>query len=831
MSERKPAASPRGSFPGGKPTPPKPFSGVPSSRNPASVSSAEGWFSHEGIFLLAGFILVVVGVLGLPTVNFPFGNGNFLGVASGFPPPLWLGLACLFWAFRFLPPVEKSPEPGRGWVYGCLFFLYLVCFAMRVYNPEVPSQSLNDDGLGYGDDLRKIVDFHFFRMFTAVGIKTAIFDAVCAPLEIIFPRATSIWALRVGGAIVDLGTLWGLYLLGRVLRGRRLGLILAALWASCKFAIIFVYFEYGWGVHLLTCAWALVFFFRLIQKPVFRRYVYFGAAIGFGGYDWYTFRPWSPALFGALLVWILFNFKEKPKGLSAWFLVTGGMTSWVFLFFYKNNFLPENHPLVVFFISPQGLWFTVAALLAAYLKTGFSVSKNEACFHFFGWATAVWVALLLTLPSLLDPEYSSHLAVVSVMNEGTKTLLLAGGGPVHTFYLNLIYFFQLIFAQPLNQGALWYPMARDSSLDSLFTVGMVTGLVLFIARPSWKKGFLLALIPVGLSPFLFSVATYLGRASGALLLLLVIGGWGLDYFWELLRRALPRPFFQRILLFLLLIFGVWNVAWSFTLAQRWIDMKTYNALVGEAIAREAKNSRVVVDLAGLGKLPSDLTLLCDQKEVFTFQGSNPVIWRKGEEGKSIVLLTSKNNDLLFQRVKKEFPSAFREVFPGRQSFMAKFVISSKDLSEKPGKLFYRQTAEGDFWRRRFYYQWLGLAHGLIWKEDRVTSLKAEWPSSLIYGMSCQAEGEFDAPVEGDYFFETGPTGDCLLLKIDNHRIFRLGEINGVSQGGKVRLHLGKGVHSVIFSVYFQNGLNFPEVFVTLPGGGPRGSLGGGKKDG
>src|SRR5258708_19307749 len=111
-----------------------------------------------------------------------------------------------------------------------------------------------------------------------------------------------------------------------------MGLIVTDFWAVSLPMTIWNYFGMGQGTTVLACAWTMLFYYRLLQRPSLARFIYCGAALGFGAYCYVPFRPWTPSVITLLLIWILLGSKEKPKEAGPWVLGIGVWVSWVFLF-------------------------------------------------------------------------------------------------------------------------------------------------------------------------------------------------------------------------------------------------------------------------------------------------------------------------------------------------------------------------------------------------------------------------------------------------------------------------------------------------------------------
>lgn len=92
------------------------------------------------------------------------------------------------------------------------------------------------------------------------------------PFELIFPWTSSLSSLRAADAaaiVFDLGTMVGLFLLGRQLRrgreGTRLGLVLVWAWAACPFTVIGLVVHTNDGLVSMLSVFTLV----LLRSPIF----------------------------------------------------------------------------------------------------------------------------------------------------------------------------------------------------------------------------------------------------------------------------------------------------------------------------------------------------------------------------------------------------------------------------------------------------------------------------------------------------------------------------------------------------------------------------------
>jgi len=770
--------------------------------------------SKEGYWLLASFVSITAGIFSLPNFHVFLPPESLPACLFVYPSLLLVGFILMFSAFRRLPEGPERSEMPQWQANFWFTIFFALCAFSRFYRPEEPPPNFWSDVMIPSQNALGVIDNFNRPWFFRYGYGEPLYSYSLAGLWELFPKATGIWINRVDSGLLDLGTIWGLYLLGSVLRGRRMGLILMAFWAFSMPMTAWGYFIMGQNTAVLACVWVMVFFFRLIQKPTFPRFIYWGLAEAFGAYNYVPFRPWAPVMVTAVLLWILGGFKEKPKGAAPWILLTGLWLSWIFLFFNRNNFLPSDIPWVGVVLRPSILAVIGVLLVSAYFKTKAETVNSEANRKVFGWATGSILAVFLSSPVIFSPLYASRTSGMSVFHAGVNLEVLK------LIWQQVTLFFGMMFY--INQTGLPdYPVAWHSYFESFPVLAMVVGLACFIAKPSWRKIFILFLVVVGMTPFVLSNLQHSGRVEGAVAPLFLLGAWGLDYFWELFCREISSGFLRKIVF--LLIFSLWAIDahWSFDVIRQWMAGKGRDALLLQQIEKDWKPYRLILVQHYPELVSASSTMICDQKEVYLFHDPNPIYVEPGEKEKDIVLLMYGYDDVTQNRIKKEFPQAqWSDVTvpdPGHPRFFARALIPFDSLSESKGKALYIQKVPHEYWRRRFYERDYGVARGLIWWDERVPSLTAPPPPGMDVFVTARADGEMTLPVAGDYTFACDSCCYPTDLTIDGKTVLDLKPQRDHPVNANEKIHLTAGVHEVSYAS-FGDGFYTQNIKVISPGG-------------
>ena len=795
--------------------------------------------SYPGLgawLLFVFFVLLTGGILSLhgdrppvtpdPTWIRLFGHREFL----------LFGFLGLIFAFRFLPgiPERSRKDVPRGWAYLWFAVFLGLCFFTRFYHPEESAPDFWSDHVTTTGDIRNLIDYRSWTLIFPNSSRPPFFSYFSAFFWLVFPKASGVWITRLSGTLIDLWIIWGLYRLGSTLSGRLLGLIMMSLWAVSMPGMIFAYIGYGLTSAVLACVWAMFFLCRLIQKPTFSHFIYWGAAMAFGDYVYVPYRPWTPVMITIVLIWILFGSKKRPKGKWIWLLAVGVWVSWAFLFFYKNSFVPQN-PTVHFLVNPWFLGLTAVILLSAYVKSRAEIQENEVNRKVFAWATAVGMMTLLMSPMWLNLLYSAYTSTISVVFPNGKPLTLFG--LLDLFWEHTVFCLRTLVGLG-GQDFFNYPLLNHEFFGSFVMLAIVVGLASFLSRPTWFKSFVLLMVFVGMVPFILCFQQHTGRLFGVVVPFFMIGGWGLFHFWELFSRLMKNNLARKSVFISILAFWVWDAQKSFAIGREWMARKNPDALIGMQVYKDWENDRVIIVPCPPRFVDRPLYALCDRREAWVFNDPNPIYSRFGQEEKDIILLMYMGDKAMEKRVRRDFPKAqWKEILSHDGSpFMERVTIPFHDLGETPGRVLYVQRVPRENWRRRFYWTYYpyGIAMGLIGWDESSPDLQTEFPPEVKKHFICdyltaQADGEITVPVDGEYEFSGSKPGDVISLAIDGRTVLHNGSVGcfnhdfGAPQG---RIYLRSGVHQVNYKIsFFAPPLHFADINVKPPHGAKEWILG------
>lgn len=512
-----------------------------SSRTPKASLRGEKTLSLEFVAYLAlAWGLILAGLLALPNYNWLLPAGNpFAQLPT--KVLLWSGFLGLVFLWRFVPEVpldgwDLSPRVARFW-----FWVFLAVGAyLRLDHPNQPVGGFWDDHYIVTSDIRNILDYHERPLLFPSGWREPLFPYFTAILWALIPSANGVFIVHLSSALVDLTTLWILYLIGKEIGGRRMGLVLMGMGAICKAYISPCIFGYGINTTVLGCALVFLFFLRVLRKPDLLHFLEWGAALGVAGYVYAPYRPWTPVMLGIVWLWVFWDAKER-KFDPFRVVLAGILGAWAFIFIYVNAFLPPENFLVKFFTGPIGVLLVVAGILFALFQT-FQKEHKKGLSKLFGWACAALLAAFMMIPLFLHPHYSSHTSDISVFSKYYAQTPADGWRQLReniTFSVGLMYGYVVDVAQ--------CPMKGDCVFDFWAAACGLLGLSYFVSRPRWVPAFVVLLYGVSMVPFILSHAPHSFRLMAVYVPIFLTAGWGVNRLWvAVLQNREPemgeRPF-------------------------------------------------------------------------------------------------------------------------------------------------------------------------------------------------------------------------------------------------------------------------------------------------
>jgi hypothetical protein len=754
-----------------------------------------------GLFTLPNYRLLLPSYFPLP--NFPtywlLGTGFILLVA------LW----------RIADPVEENQWDLSPWVAKFWFVLFMALGAwLRLKDAGRPTAGFWDDHAWIITDIRDVIDCGARPLLFPFGWREPLFPYLSAFFWIIQPKATGVFITHLSSAVIDLAALWALYLAAKEIGGRRMGLLVLAMGAISKAMIEVCVFGYGCDTTVLACSLALLFFLRLMKKPDWKHFLYWGLALGFGATCYVPFRIWTPAMLGCGWLWVYSDPRERSGNPFRLILGWGGMAALVLLFGVTNSFLPDENPLIKFVSNP--IVIILAALLLAFsaYQTHRQARQGKDR-KLLAWALGALAAVLVMTPFFLHPFYSSHVSDLSVFS---KKLPPVPGGGWYYFWNNIVFSLAIMFGHGF--GLTQCPGAGDCFFDFYVPACGILALAYFIARPTGAKLLVLFMSAVSLLPFLLSNAPHTFRLVGTDAPLLLIGAWGLNRLWLAFIQIGSRKVGGMTCAILLLALGGWELDRNTALIADWQSQKGPSAILDEQVSREIPGHKVYLfpfaDFWTYGQ-----SILCDGEEIYRVNTTIPVVLRQDEKGEDLALFLAGKDLKTKMELDKEFPGLTwnEKSTPYSIPFMRWTEIPIDRITEGQKGLVQMRRFPRFSWLRRCYRTY-GVGRGMILYEDRVNHWNDDFDLIPVDAKadynSMRLEGDWYVTREGEYSFGLR-TANTTWMILDGNKILRVRGGFGDNVPKKATVFLKAGIHHVEIVTAFMIETRVPVVSVTAPG--------------
>jgi hypothetical protein len=359
----------------------------------------------------------------------------------------------------------------------------------------------------------------------------------------------------------------------------------------------------------------------------------------------------------------------------------------------------------------------------------------------------------------------------------------------------------------------------DPFFDYHAAVLAFAGLIFVLARPSWKKSLLVLAACVGTVGHVMTVDPTSAKILGALPPLLLLSSWGLaSWISASWTGSWKRKGMGVLVTVVLAAFWVWEGKGTFERVYvKWWNLIRPDVLVSQEIDKQLPTKRIYMGLFnGLGfASPAVEGVIHDGKPLYVLQDTNIIDVLPGEPRKDLSVILSGRDNTWLPRLKKEFPKA--QWFPTWEYYQSKadlpcmedVVIPASDIPKKPGKLFMFRVVPEKKWLRRVYFTYYGLGRGMIQYEDSKATLNPLPPGMGAHSVS--ADGEWDAPADGDYTFSvTSP--NVIQLWLDGKKV--LSSVR--SEDSPVRTvshshYLAKGPHQVHYLSFLRANAWFDDI--------------------
>ncbi len=755
--------------------------------------------------LFAGALLLAWALFSIPPyrlIPFPPPPAGFLALTAALA-----GLLLMVLGFRNLPSRPVAPDFSPALARWLLLGVIVLGFAFRIYRVGHPIGWYFDDHAFDAIDTRNMLDLKDYHLIFPVHYQNPLYNYWILALWSLVPEANGLVMQRVAATLMEMMSLWFLYLLGRELSGRRTGVLLALLAAVSKPLLR----EVVHGMLVVTCPFALslalLFTVRFLKKPGWKHALLWGFSVALLMYAYTALRPLVPFLILLVLVWFLLDrSRALPARPASWILGSGVFIAWMLMFILRNGALQDPGVLKPF-VSPAA-WSLYAFLLAwPAWRVHRAAREGKGGGLVLRWAAGLLLATALMAPLIFHVRFPQRGAMLSLFSGAAAE---PGVGNPWTYILgNLVETFRAFF---MGRG-----LFHDGILDFHDTLLVALGAACFLARPT-RGGFLMALaVPAAASGYILTWNSHHSRAIPAVLPLLALAALGLDRLaasWVHRRQA-------ALGWTLLAFFLAWHAWASFDRVQlRWARQEGAASAVASVLRAESPQRRVYYAQVAQFDSPLSQSVISEGHPFWILQEENPIVLEEGDRVPDVVVIVSGTNDPgTVVRLRGLFPEArFEDVRipstpPPGPSLIVKMTLPGDQVPTQPGRLFHVVRRSPGEWRRQRSHAVYGLNRGVIALEDVTTSFNA--PLSIDGRASLRLTGNLRAPQNGTYRFSS-TAKLFVVLDVDGKRVLDLRPRHRTVEGEK-SVVLQAGDHRVEYQTFFDNDYIVPEVFVEGPG--------------
>jgi hypothetical protein len=503
----------------------------------------------------------------------------------------------------------------------------------------------NDAELGIS---RYVADLHDYRgAFIFWDQEEPLFNYIQITFFHLFPNLSSMWVSRISCTLIDLATIWALYLLGKEVAGRRAGVFTAAIGSASKYLLLKVIV----GMRIITMplgvALALLFFFRMIKKPNLKHFLQFGAALALGTYTYSTYRPFVPFFIFITLGWVLFQERIKIlSGLERLFL---GMNALIILVYFllTNNFIPASNLLPrLLDISDTFLpcvFLSLLLFLGVVVYPRFALDPAKARFN--GWLIGSWFCVLLCFPIM-----SNHLIINRMRSmesiTGASTFISRIGSMSQGRFLTLFWG---------GEDRLDMSIPGDAYFGYSEVILIALGVAFCLARPKFDRMVLLLAACVGFLPHIVSGGTSSGRAIGCVIPFLLLGALALNRVWEGFAQGRMGGVISKLLGLGLLFFWFWTAQGTMTRTyDQWAEKYlNQNMEIRKVALEDMSQGDRIYFIEGMEAVTSELY---EGNSIYRLWDNNVIFLGPNEKPpRNIVIFVRTEFKSMQDKISKEFP--------------------------------------------------------------------------------------------------------------------------------------------------------------------------------
>jgi len=749
---------------------------------------------------------------------------------------LFVGLIAVV---RFSPDRVDDHDLSSLQAWFCLIVIMAVGVYLRLFDIAPPVGSYWDDTADNICFVRQVAD-------TANYEHAFIFPPIWPPIvpytEILLwrliPDATSLFIQRITCVIWDIATLWMVYLLGKELGGRKLGVISAAVGATGKTMLGKVVANYPLGPHYFFIGLVMLLILRSIKRPNFVHFLQWGAAIGLGIYTSCYFPPMFPYFIFVTLGWLLINGKWKNLGMPNPFVAVTALLVLIYGLYYNGGFSTNSWISKLAAGTGAGLPMAVVAFVLLLAYYYFPKKNGQGQFgQWAGWSAGAWLATVLAFPVLANGMVLGRIQGNTFSGTGGFFSWAFIATAYQKFYTTVSF----LFWGGEDRSDLNLP--GDCFFGYSEAVLIFLGLAFCLGKWNKQKGFILLTAFVGILPHVLTNGPHSIRLVNSQVPFLLIGGLGLSELLTQFHERVSKGFFVVLICG---VVGFW--AWSgqtvySRVYSQWSESLFYMHVPEYCSAMEDMQQGYKVFM-GPPFCSWTTGTIHEGHPVNAWRNTNVVFLGPDEKFQGVVLyMNVEANYIPFKnQVVQQFPGVHWDLIQkpfssGVDYEVSKCVIPAALIptgTESPSTplsaMLVCRRVNQPCWERQFASSATGFSFGLLDWEDKVpaatdpvppdirTDGEAERFKSTIhmdqagkYEIACTADGRTDIRIDGH--------------KMINMFFFRTAKYMDPARTDKKTFFLEPGDHEVVVTLCYQRSHVPPDVTLkALETGKPAQSL-------
>jgi hypothetical protein len=694
----------------------------------------------------------------------------------------------------FLKKENWIPSVHSLW----LLPVFAAALFLRLYHGWEPAPTYWDDFAIEIIAPRNILDFHAHHWVFDVGRREPFFSYFAALLWRLLPAAKGLVIQRLACVILNLLTLWVLYLAGKELSSRRAGIILAALGAINLDLLVKCLIGIRIASVPLAVSLILLYTLRILRNPNRKHFLQWGLALAFGTYTYTALRVLPLPLVFILWIWILGQTQGEEGQRGQKFL--SFLILLVFGFYYAlgNNLIKGglfNDWSLSF--KCMGLLFFIALCIYAYLEKKAGMGNGTPALAF--WSGGVLLAAVFMVPMLIQSSISEHMAGLSLFTEplhGFKGFAMAA-------WKRLLDGLDLLAWKGGDRSDLSPP--GTAMVEKTVAALALAGAGFTFLKPDKKGMVLLVLAGAGFLPYLLNSEPHSGKLSCAVVPVLALAVLGIEKIFE--SRVFQRDNRHERWAALAVLGGLW--VWTLLghvqlVYEKWpaesgnLEVAAYHQL-----GQDLEDHEVYLGPFNNGAISWESQgVLEEGRKLHPFQESNQVVLGGNDKLQGIMVYLPLGDEEGLKRLSRYHCIVSEVKGPRGKKFFTKVEIPLNEIQKKRKKKdppFVIVESANGLVHRRFYGIQYGFGRGLARGEDWVSSVNDPMPDWVNHEFGARLDWNLGTS------FQIGSSGNPTWWWLDGKFL-------------KSKPGLLSGKHHVECFTLLKQSLVLPEPIYVLPGG-------------